>query len=67
MFTPQEFRTHFARIEREQTECNAEIEDDDAFDKDDELILKARRQPRSALGSLPLIKELLTAAELGTS
>jgi hypothetical protein len=67
MFTPREIRIHLAWIERERRDCNAGIEEDDALDKEDELILEspaaaAERARRSAT-----IRELLTAAELGTS
>ena len=41
IFTPHEMRTHLARIERERTECNAEIEEDDVLDKEDEPILES--------------------------
>jgi hypothetical protein len=51
MFTPQEMRTHLVRIEHEQREFNADIEEDDLFDKEDEFIPKARRQPRNVLAS----------------
>lgn len=67
MFTLQEFRSHLARIEREQTECNAEIEDDDALDKEDELILESPAAAAERARQFATIRELLTAAELGTS
>jgi hypothetical protein len=38
MFTPLEIRTQLARIEREQKECNAAVEEDDALNEEDELI-----------------------------
>jgi hypothetical protein len=69
MFTPQEMRTHLARIEREQIEYAAENDDeeDDEFDDDHELI---RGSPAAAVErarQFAIVKELLTAAELGTS
>jgi hypothetical protein len=67
MFTPQEIRTHFARIERERRDCNADIEEDDALDKEDELILESTAAAAERVGQFATIRELLTAAELGTS
>lgn len=67
MFTPQEIRSHLARIERERTECNAEIEDDDALDKEDELILESPAAAAERARQFATIRELLTAVELGTS
>jgi hypothetical protein len=67
MFTLQEIRTHLARIERERTECNAEIEDDDALDKEDELILESPAAAVERARQFTTIRDLLTAAELGTS
>ena len=67
LFTPQEMRTHLARIEREQTEYAADNDnEDDEFDDDDEVI---RESPAAAerARQFAIIKELLTAAELGTS
>ena len=67
MFTPQEIRTHLVRIERERTECNAEIEDDDALDEEDELILESPAAAAERARQFATIRDLLTAAELGTS
>jgi hypothetical protein len=69
LFTPQEMRAHLARIEREQTEYAAENDDeeDDEFDADDQLI--GERPPAAAerARQFAIVKELLTASELGTS
>jgi hypothetical protein len=68
LFTPQEMRTHFARIEREQTEYAAENDDDeDEFDNDDELIRESPAAAAERVRQFAIVKELLTAAELGTS
>ena len=62
LFTPQEMRTHLARIEREQTEYAAENDDED-----DELILQSPAAAAEPVRQFAIVKELLTAAELGTS
>jgi hypothetical protein len=69
LFTPQEMRTHLARIEREQTEYAAENDDeeDDEFDDDDELIRESPAAAAERARQFAIVKELLTAAELGTS
>jgi hypothetical protein len=67
MFTPQEIRIHLARIEREQREHNADIEEDDALDKEDELILESPAAAAERARQFATIRELLTAAALGTS
>jgi len=69
LFTPQEMRTHLARIEREQTEYAAENDDeeDDEFDDDDELIRESPAAAAERARQFAIIKKLLTAAELGTS
>ena len=67
IFTLHEMRTHLARIERERTECNAEIEEDDALDKEDEPILESPAAAAECARQFATIRELLTAAELGTS
>jgi hypothetical protein len=69
LFTPQEMRTHLARIEREQTEYAAENDDeeDDEFDDDDELIREIPAAAAERARQFAIIKELLTATELGTS
>ena len=65
LFTPQEMRTHLARIMREQTENDDE--EDDEFNDDDELIRESRAAAAERARQFAIIKELLTAAELGTS
>jgi hypothetical protein len=64
LFTPQELETHIARIEHErivQEALSAEIEEeDDPFRESPEAAAERARQ-------FSTIKELLTAAELGTS
>ena len=69
LFTPQEMRTHLARIEREQTEYAAQNDDeeDGEFDDDDELIHESPAAAAERARQFAIIKELLTAAELGTS
>jgi hypothetical protein len=61
MFTPQEIRTHIARVEREQSKKNIEVNDDDELIADSPVAAAARAQQCAT------IKELLTATELGTS
>ena len=61
MFTPQETRTHIARVEREQG-----IQDID-ITEDDELIAESPVAAAERARQFAIIKELLTAAELGTS
>jgi hypothetical protein len=73
LFTAEEMRTHLSRIEREQREYDASIEERAEFDDQDE------QQEEHALGlesfagaaerarQFATIAELLTAAELGTS
>ncbi len=64
LFTPEELRTHIARIEHERMvgeALSAEIEEeDDLFRDSAEAALERARR-------FSTIKELLTAAELGTS
>jgi hypothetical protein len=67
MFTPQEILTHLARVEHEQNEYNSLIEEDDAFDKEDELIFESPEAAAEHARQFATIKELLSAAELGTS
>ena len=69
LFTPQEMRTHLARIEREQTEYAAQNDDeeDGEFDDDDELIHESPAAAAERARQFAIVKELLTAAELGTS
>jgi hypothetical protein len=67
MFTPQEIRTHLARIEREQREYEADIEEDDKLKEEDDLFLESPAAIAERARQFATIKELLTAAELGTS
>ena len=69
MFTPQEIRTHLARIEREQNEYDADNdnEEDDELDEEDELIGESPAAAAERTRQFASIKELLTTAELGIS
>jgi len=67
LFTPQEMWAHLARIELEQTERADENDDEDEFDDDDELIRESPQAVAERARQFSAIKELLTAAELGTS
>jgi len=67
MFTPEEIRNHLARIEREQREYDAEIEEGDELDEAGELIRESPAAAAKRAQQFATIKELLTAAELGTS
>jgi len=69
LFTPQEMRTHLARIAREQAEYAADDDnaEDDEFDDDGELIRENPAAAAERARQFAVIKELLTAAELGTS
>ena len=67
MFTPQEMLTHLARTEQEQREYSADIEDADAFDNEDELLFESPAAAAERARQFATIRELLTAAELGTS
>ena len=61
MFTPQEIRTHIARVERDMHDENTTTEDaDDLLQESPTTIAKRAAQ-------FATIKELLTATELGTS
>ena len=61
MFTPEEVRTHIARIEQEKSNKSIEFNEDDELITDNLVAAAARAQ------QFATIKELLTAAELGTS
>jgi hypothetical protein len=61
MFTPQEIRTHIARVEREMHAESAATEDDDDL-LQESLATIAKRDAQFAT-----IKELLIAPELGIS
>ena len=63
LFTPQEMRTHLARIEREQNVYDA----DDANEEDDELIRESPAAAAERTRQFASIKELLTTEELRTS
>jgi hypothetical protein len=67
MFSPQEIRTHLARIEREQREYDAQIEEDAELEEEDDLIRETPAAAAEPARQFATIKELLTAAELGTS
>ena len=61
MFTPQEMRTHLARVEREQSEKSSEVLEDDELHRERPIAAAARAQ------QFATIKEILTATELSTS
>ena len=63
MFTPQEIRTHIARLEREQSEKADEVSEEE----DDELHRESPDAAAARAQQFATIKELLTATELGTS
>ena len=61
MFTPDQIRTHIARVENELSEnAAASPDDDDVFAESPAAVAERARQFAN-------IKELLTAPELGTS
>jgi hypothetical protein len=61
LFTPEEIRMHIERIERERNQREVEdSEDDDMVTEDPETTATRSRQ-------FEMIKELLTATQLGTS
>src|SRR5664280_3091576 len=61
MFTPEEIRTHIARIELEQRETAGEVLEEDELHRESPIAAAAHAQ------QFATIKELLTATELGTS
>jgi hypothetical protein len=61
MFTPQEIRTHLARIEQEQRDGGIGIHEDI------ELIPLSPVEVAARVRQFAVIKELLTVAELGTA
>jgi hypothetical protein len=61
MFTPQEIRTHIARVEREQGRQDIDVTEDD------DLIAESPVAAAERARQFATIKELLTAPELGTS
>jgi hypothetical protein len=61
MFTPEEIRTHTARLEREQSE--RAVDDSD----EDEVYRESPTAAAERIRQFTTLKELLTAPELGTS
>ena len=61
MFTPEEMRTHIARLEREQSEKDLDLSEED------EPYRESPTEAAERVRQFTTIKELLTAAELGTS
>ena len=61
MFTPEEIRTHIARVELEQSEKAGEVSQEDELLRESPIAAATRAQ------QFATIKELLTATELGTS
>ena len=73
LFTLEEMREHLNRIELEQREYDANIDERDEFDEQDEqleddaLSLESTTTAAKRARQFAVIAELLTAAELGTS
>ena len=73
LFTLEEMREHLNRIELEQREYDANINERDEFDEQDEqqeedaLSLESTTTADERSRQFAVIAELLTAAELGTS
>ncbi len=63
MFTSDDIRSHMARIEREQQAKDAAASEDD----DDEAFRESPATVAARARQFAIIKELLTAQELGTS
>ena len=61
MFTPEEMRTHIARLEREQSEKAVDVSEEDGLFRESPAAAAERAR------QFTTINELLTAAELGTS
>lgn len=61
MFTPQEIRTHIARVERERRKSDIDVTEED------EAIPESPAAAAERVRQFATIKELLTAADLGTS
>ena len=61
MFTPEEIRTHVARLEHEQSEKAIDVSEDDELYRESPIAAAER------VRQFTTIKELLTASELGTS
>jgi hypothetical protein len=67
-FTQREIRSHLARIARERAEYAAVNDNEEGeFDDDDELIRESPEEIAQLVRQFATIKDLLTAAELGTS
>ena len=66
LFTPQEIQTQLERIERERSEYDADIEEA-GFGEEDDLIIESPAAAVARARRFAVIKELLTAAELGTA
>ena len=70
LFTAEEIRAHLDRIELEQREYDANINERDEFDEQDEQLedgLESTTTAEERARQFAVIVELLTAAELGTS
>jgi hypothetical protein len=73
LFTVEEVRAHLNRIELEQREYDANINERDEFDEQDEqqeedaLSLESTTTAEERARQFAVIAELLTAAKLGTS
>jgi hypothetical protein len=71
LFTVEEMRTHLNRIECEQRDRDADIEECDEFDEENEeedaLSLETSGEAEERARQFATMAELLTAAELGTS
>ena len=63
MFTSAEIRTHITRVEREQQAKDADASEDD----EDDTFRESPATVAARARQFALIKELLTAPELGTS
>jgi hypothetical protein len=61
LFTPEELRTHFTRVEREHAGARVAMDADDELFADDPAAV-AQEELRFAI-----LRELLTAPQLGTS
>jgi len=61
MFAPQEIRAHIARVEREQNKKDIDVTEEDELSAESPVAAAERAR------QFATIKELLTAAELGTS
>ena len=66
-FTPREIRSHLARIARERIEYAAVNDNEEGEFDEDDLIRESPEEIALRVRQFAAIKELLTAAELGTS